>query len=172
MSNTTNPWENSTATSATNTAPHSTPPGDAWGSPAPSGGGADWLHSAPAPQPEPFHIMDPFHKTLIPLDSWVTDAIDWVVSHFRPVFQGIRVPVDFVLSGPDRPDAYVEVKSVTLSRQQGIASEEVASSMQHITDLIEQNTASARSARQAANELLATSHELEQLISSFELYRK
>ncbi len=58
------------------------------------------------------------------------------------------------------------------SRQQGIASEEVASSMQHITDLIEQNTASARSARQAANELLATSHELEQLISSFELYRK
>ena len=42
--------------------------------------------------------------------------------------------------------------------------------MQHITDLIEQNTASARSARQAANELLATSHELEQLISSFELY--
>ncbi len=58
------------------------------------------------------------------------------------------------------------------SRQQGIASEEVASSMQHITDLIEQNTASARSAHQAANELLATSHELEQLISSFELYRK
>lgn len=97
MSNTTNPWENSTATSATNTAPHSTPPGDAWGSPAPSGGGADWLHSAQAPQPEPFHIMDPFHKTLIPLDSWVTDAIDWVVSHFRPVFQGIRLPVDYIL---------------------------------------------------------------------------
>jgi PAS domain S-box-containing protein len=58
------------------------------------------------------------------------------------------------------------------SRQQGIASEEVASSMQHITDLIEQNTASARAARQAANELLSTSQELEQLISSFELYRK
>ena len=44
--------------------------------------------------------------------------------------------------------------------------------MQHITDLIEQNTASARAARQAANELLSTSQELEQLISSFELYRK
>src|SRR5574343_1647592 len=58
------------------------------------------------------------------------------------------------------------------SRQQGIASEEVAGSMQHITDLIEQNTASARSARRTADELLATSHELEQLISSFELYRK
>ncbi len=42
--------------------------------------------------------MDPFHKTLIPLDSWVTHGIDWVVMHFRPVFQGIRVPVDYILS--------------------------------------------------------------------------
>ncbi|MFN4327055.1 MAG: methyl-accepting chemotaxis protein [Azonexus sp.] len=58
------------------------------------------------------------------------------------------------------------------SRQQGIASEEVAQSMQQITDLIEQNTASARAARQAADELLHTSHELAALISSFELYRK
>jgi CBS domain-containing protein len=52
----------------------------------------------PAPAPEHFNIMDPFHKTLIPLDSWVTDGIDWVVMHFRPVFQGIRVPVDYILS--------------------------------------------------------------------------
>jgi ABC-type proline/glycine betaine transport system permease subunit len=49
--------------------------------------------------PEHFNIMDPFHKTLIPLDSWVTHGIDWVVTHFRPVFQGIRVPVDYILSG-------------------------------------------------------------------------
>lgn len=42
--------------------------------------------------------MDPFHKTLIPLDSWVTHGIDWVVMHFRPVFRGIRVPVDYILS--------------------------------------------------------------------------
>ncbi|MFQ7388979.1 MAG: glycine betaine/L-proline ABC transporter permease ProW [Escherichia sp.] len=63
------------------------------------GGGADWLTSAPAPAPEHFNIMDPFHKTLIPLDSWVTEGIDWVVTHFRPVFQGIRVPVDYILNG-------------------------------------------------------------------------
>jgi glycine betaine/proline transport system permease protein len=62
------------------------------------GGGADWLNSAPAPQPEHFNIMDPFHKTLIPLDSWVTHGIDWIVMHFRPLFQGIRVPVDYILS--------------------------------------------------------------------------
>ena len=82
---------------------------DAWGDPsAASSGGhdaasnaassSDWLSSAPAPAPEHFNIMDPFHKTWIPLNSWVTEGIDWVVSHFRPVFQGIRVPVDYILS--------------------------------------------------------------------------
>ncbi len=54
------------------------------------GGGADWLTSTPAPNVEHFNILDPFHKTLIPLDSWVTEGIDWVVTHFRPVFQGVR----------------------------------------------------------------------------------
>ncbi len=34
--------------------------------------------------------MDPFHKTLIPLDSWVTHAIDWIVLHFRPLFRDPR----------------------------------------------------------------------------------
>ena len=81
---------------------------DAWGDPSAASGGhdaassaassSDWLNSAPAPAPEHFNIMDPFHKTWIPLDSWVTEGIDWVVSHFRPVFQGIRVPVDYILS--------------------------------------------------------------------------
>ena len=58
------------------------------------------------------------------------------------------------------------------ARQQGVASEEVAASMQQITDLIEQNTSSARSARQAADELLVTSRKLEEVISGFELYRR
>ncbi|EEQ06251.1 Glycine betaine/L-proline transport system permease protein proW [Yersinia bercovieri ATCC 43970] len=59
----------------------------------------DWLNSAPAAAPEHFSLMDPFHTTWLPLDSWVTHGIDWVVLHFRPLFQGIRVPVDFILSG-------------------------------------------------------------------------
>ena len=58
------------------------------------------------------------------------------------------------------------------ARQQGIASEEVAISMQQITDLIEQNTNSARSARQAANELLQTSKTLADLIAGFDLYKR
>ena len=57
------------------------------------------------------------------------------------------------------------------ARQQGIASEEVAGSMQQITDLIERNTTSARSAKQATEELLSTSRQLDTLIASFVLYR-
>lgn len=77
---------------------------DAWGTPdgstahSAASSGSDWLSSAPAPQPEHFNLLDPFHKTWIPLDRWVTEGIDWVVNHFRPVFQGIRVPVDYILS--------------------------------------------------------------------------
>lgn len=74
----------------------------AWGA-SPGGtqdaaGGSDWLNSAPIPQAEHFNILDPFHNTLIPLDSWVTTAIDWIVFNFRPLFQGIRLPVDYILS--------------------------------------------------------------------------
>ena len=124
MSNqTANPWESAPAQAETAPAadsssaasasdPWSTPAdvasgsggSDAWGSPASSGGhdaatsSSDWLSNTSAPQAEHFNILDPFHNTLIPLDSWVTEGIDWVVSHFRPVFQGIRIPVDYILS--------------------------------------------------------------------------
>ncbi|MFW0879472.1 glycine betaine/L-proline ABC transporter permease ProW [Cronobacter dublinensis] len=91
-----NPWDTGTADAAANSAGSA----DAWGSPTPTpeSGSTDWLTSAPAPAPEHFNIMDPFHKTLIPLDRWVTEGIDWVVTHFRPLFQGIRVPVDYILN--------------------------------------------------------------------------
>ncbi|MBA0215713.1 glycine betaine/L-proline ABC transporter permease ProW [Pectobacterium brasiliense] len=83
---------------------------DAWSTaPAPDGSadaahqaaqsGSDWLNSAAPATPEHFNLLDPFKDTLIPLDTWVTHGIDWVVLHFRPVFQGVRVPVDFILSG-------------------------------------------------------------------------
>lgn len=78
--------------------------GDAWSSAPPpathdaAASGADWLSSAPA-QPEHFSLLDPFHKAWVPFDTWVTQGIDWLVLHFRPLFQGIRVPVDMILSG-------------------------------------------------------------------------
>ncbi|EPL6455877.1 MULTISPECIES: glycine betaine/L-proline ABC transporter permease ProW [Providencia] len=68
---------------------------------APDSGSSDWLDAAPTDSiaADQFNIMDPFQHTLIPLDSWVAHAIDWVVLNFRPVFQGIRAPIDFILSG-------------------------------------------------------------------------
>lgn len=83
MADQNNPWD---TTPAADSAAQSA---DARGTPAAAptdGGGADWLTSTPAPNVEHFNILDPFHKTLIPLDSWVTEGIDWVVTHFRPVF--------------------------------------------------------------------------------------
>ncbi|UFK38462.1 glycine betaine/L-proline ABC transporter permease ProW [Pectobacterium parvum] len=83
---------------------------DAWSTaPAPDGStdaahqaaqsGSDWLNSTAPATPEHFNLLDPFKDTLIPLDTWVTHGIDWVVLHFRPIFQGVRVPVDFILGG-------------------------------------------------------------------------
>jgi|JI6StandDraft_1071083.scaffolds.fasta_scaffold40724_2 aerotaxis receptor len=79
------------------------------------------------------------------------------------------------LEGIMRSSAQVSTMSDQISdaaRQQGVASEEVANSMQQITDLIERNSASANSAKQAAAELLVTSRQLDTLIVGFELYRK
>ncbi|MDE9537578.1 glycine betaine/L-proline ABC transporter permease ProW [Xenorhabdus bovienii] len=60
----------------------------------------DWLDtSATEISSEHFNIMAPFQHKLIPFDSWVTHAIDWLVLYFRPIFQGVRVPVDFILNG-------------------------------------------------------------------------
>ncbi len=104
-----NPWENaSAAPQAADSAQTASDPGlvrviprrqpimgltpGVRGSRAHDAASSDWLSGAPAPQPEHFSILEPFHKTWIPLDSWVTEGIDWVVNHFRPVFQGIRVP--------------------------------------------------------------------------------
>ncbi|MEX5791410.1 glycine betaine/L-proline ABC transporter permease ProW [Providencia hangzhouensis] len=94
------PWA-ATSSSETNTSAD-----DPWGNasdtttPADTSS-SDWLDAAPTDSivPDQFNIMDPFQHTLIPLDSWVTHAIDWVVLNFRPVFQGIRAPIDFILSG-------------------------------------------------------------------------
>lgn len=79
------------------------------------------------------------------------------------------------LEGITQSSSQVSLMATQISdaaRQQGIASEEVAISMQQITDLIEQNTHSAKSARTAAAELLTTAHQLDALIAGFELYRK
>ncbi|HBO22633.1 MULTISPECIES: glycine betaine/L-proline ABC transporter permease ProW [unclassified Providencia] len=93
------PWSSSSDTTSTS---GDDPWGTASSTDAPTDtGSSDWLDAAPTDSitPEHFNIMDPFQHTLIPLDSWVAHGIDWIVLHFRPLFQGIRIPIDFTLSG-------------------------------------------------------------------------
>lgn len=75
---------------------------DAWGTPATApadGGGADWLTSTPVPNAGHSNILDLLHKALIPLDSRITEGIDWIITHFRPILQGVRIPADYILNG-------------------------------------------------------------------------
>jgi len=79
------------------------------------------------------------------------------------------------LEGITHSSSQVSEMAVQISeaaRQQGIASEEVATNMQRINDLIEQNTNSAQSAKMAADDLLVTAKQLDNLIAGFELYRR
>ncbi len=48
-----------------------------------AGNGIDWWH--------------PFGDAVIPLSDWVVAALSWIVVHFRPAFQAIRIPIDYML---------------------------------------------------------------------------
>ena len=84
----------------------------------------------------------------------------------------IAATVSTVVLGFSLTLGIVTSKSYDAARQQGVASEEVAISMQQITDLIEQNTSAARQASQAASELMQTSQTLAKLIGDFEFQRR
>ena len=98
-----NPWGGGSATPSPDAATSAPTPAPAAGPGGAGGGDAaatpDWLsNTAPAPEHH-FDILHPFHDALIPLDIWVNNGLDWVVSNFRSVFQAIRWPIDAVLSG-------------------------------------------------------------------------
>lgn len=105
MADTANPWSSATSPSNEPTASGpggaigpggATGPGGGAGS---SSGSTDWLsNTAPAPEKH-FDILHPFDDAVIPLDGWVNDGLEWVVTHFRGVFQAIRWPIDAVLTG-------------------------------------------------------------------------
>lgn len=44
-------------------------------------------------------ILNPFELYTIPLDDWINIAIGFVVEHFRPLFQVIRIPIGWMLEG-------------------------------------------------------------------------
>jgi len=44
-----------------------------------------------------FDFLHPFQDAVIPLGGWVETGLNWLVLHFRPVFQAVRWPVDATL---------------------------------------------------------------------------
>ncbi len=42
-------------------------------------------------------LLNPFQLYILPLDDWISAAINFLVDHFRPVFQTIRLPISWTL---------------------------------------------------------------------------
>lgn len=73
---------------------------DPWG--ASDQSGQDWLNNTAVPEEAvPFDWLNPFQETLIPLDGWVENGLDWVVTNFRPFFTAIKLPIEALLNGVD-----------------------------------------------------------------------
>ncbi|WP_413206488.1 glycine betaine/L-proline ABC transporter permease ProW [Rhodospirillum sp. A1_3_36] len=103
-----NPWATPQApTDAPAAAPDAAPAAaNPWGGggggadAATSSGGSDFLSQvAPPPAHHAFNLWDPFKESVIPLDVWVEHGLEWVVDHFRFIFQAVRIPIDGVLTG-------------------------------------------------------------------------
>ncbi len=88
-----NPWTN-----APKDAPAETAPANAWNQPADSGEATSWLDQPGDTIPDAgFDWLHPFQDAIVPLDSWVNDALDLAVDNLRPFFQLIRAPIDTIL---------------------------------------------------------------------------
>jgi len=59
----------------------------------------DWINNTAPAEETSFDWLHPFQEAVIPLDHWVENGLDWLVSNFRPFFQAIRWPIDATLTG-------------------------------------------------------------------------
>ncbi|MEO5606911.1 MAG: glycine betaine/L-proline ABC transporter permease ProW [Polaromonas sp.] len=110
----TDPW----ATPPDNAASISAPDAaaiDPWGNAAPTAdagmnantASTDWLGATPSPDmgmnvdgqaaASGFHIQQLWDGSL-PVEDWINHGLEWVVLHFRPFFQTVRVPIDSTLT--------------------------------------------------------------------------
>ena len=101
------PWGNAAA--STNVAT------DPWGNAVPAGdagmnantASTDWLGATPSPDmgmnvdPQAaasgFQLQQLWDGSL-PVEDWINHGLEWVVLHFRPFFQTVRVPIDSTLT--------------------------------------------------------------------------
>ncbi len=89
--NSSDPWSSTVSTPDNNSNSN-----DPWGSATPEGNN-DWLNNTPDASAD-FSWLDPFQQAYIPFDSWVETSLNWLVEHGRPIFQAIRIPIDFILT--------------------------------------------------------------------------
>ncbi len=111
------------------------------------------------------------------IQSVTQTAVNGMEQAAREVDTGIGMLRDSVSGLEGITTASHQVSSMAqqisdAAQQQNIASQEVASNMEHITNLIEQNTGSAREAKHAAEDLLQTASQLDNLIARFQLYQR
>ncbi|MFM2486805.1 glycine betaine/L-proline ABC transporter permease ProW [Celerinatantimonas yamalensis] len=69
---------------------------DPW-SAAPTNTDASWLHG-PAQHVQAFDWWHPFQHKLVPFAHWVETFLNWMVANFRPAFQAISLPIDYILT--------------------------------------------------------------------------
>lgn len=76
----------------------SAPAADLWSS-APAASSSGFLSQAGSTDVTPaFDWWRPFDHPVIPLGQWVSAGLDGVVTHFRPAFQAVRIPIDATLA--------------------------------------------------------------------------
>ncbi len=97
------PWA---ASAPVDTAASADPWGAANSGAADPTAGADWLNAAagnaPTPGDDGGSIAQLWHQVTSAgphIQSWINDGLTWVVDHFRPFFQGVRLPIDATLNG-------------------------------------------------------------------------
>lgn len=49
-----------------------------------------------------FDIFNPFDDTIIPIDGWINDSLDWLVINFRDFFQASKVPIETTLNAIEK----------------------------------------------------------------------
>ena len=96
-----NPWATPDAAS---TAAPDNPWGDTVATPD---AGADWMGAAPTAPLDattgvdganPGFALHQLWDGSLPVESWINQGLDWVVTNFRPFFQAVRGPIDGVLT--------------------------------------------------------------------------
>ena len=81
------PWASAAATTSS----------DPWATASSAESTSSWLSNTPTqPVEQSIDWAHPFKDAVIPFDHWVESSLNWLVEHGRPVFQAVRVPIDFL----------------------------------------------------------------------------